>query len=262
MNPNSTASVGGFDELPVRARKRRRNQHVTNPPRPPIDGSTRASTVEGIAAPLPPPSQGVGVSSALDARRSSPTTIQALDVARLCGSQRIGIIGLPTTPPFAVRTVACPPGTGKSTCCLSLLMDLRHNYPIINVFSGSEFDNPFYGLHPATRGGAGAARCGAVGDPQTFHPGQGFAPRAQAIHRAGWHRRRRRRPVRTRPQSAEAGDRTAVCILISGCEFFCASLRTPAFDPDRQQKSADGRPVDFDPDRCRTSMRPVPGRHR
>ena len=35
--------------------------------------------------------------------------------------------------------------TGKSTCCMSLLTELRSNFPIINVFSGSEADNPFYG---------------------------------------------------------------------------------------------------------------------
>ena len=35
-------------------------------------------------------------------------------------------------------------GTGKSTCCMSLLVALRHNFPVINVFSGSEADNPFY----------------------------------------------------------------------------------------------------------------------
>lgn len=29
---------------------------------------------------------------------------------------------------------------------MSLLIDLRMNFPIINVFSGSEADNPFYSL--------------------------------------------------------------------------------------------------------------------
>jgi hypothetical protein len=57
--------------------------------------------------------------------------IQALDATRLNGSQRLGIIGLP--------------GTGKSTCCKSLLSDLRYNFPVINVFSGSEGENAFYG---------------------------------------------------------------------------------------------------------------------
>ena len=28
---------------------------------------------------------------------------------------------------------------------MSLLVELRHNFPVINVFSGSEADNPFYG---------------------------------------------------------------------------------------------------------------------
>jgi hypothetical protein len=36
------------------------------------------------------------------------------------------------------------PGTGKSTCCKSLLAELCYSYPVINVFSGSEGDNPFY----------------------------------------------------------------------------------------------------------------------
>jgi hypothetical protein len=46
------------------------------------------------------------------------------------GSQRVGIIGLP--------------GTRNSTCCKSLLSELQCAFPIINVFSGSEGDNPFY----------------------------------------------------------------------------------------------------------------------
>ena len=33
---------------------------------------------------------------------------------------------------------------GKSTCCKSLLSELCHAFPIIDVFSGSEGDNPFY----------------------------------------------------------------------------------------------------------------------
>ena len=43
------------------------------------------------------------------------------------------------------QTTQCP-GTGKSTCCKSLLSDLAANYPVISVFSGSEADNPFYSL--------------------------------------------------------------------------------------------------------------------
>ena len=70
--------------------------------------------------PTPPlvlaPSLGVGIC--------------ALDTSRLMGSQRVGIIGLP--------------GTGKSTCCKSLLADLCYCFPVVNVFSGSEGDNPFY----------------------------------------------------------------------------------------------------------------------
>lgn len=70
-----------------------------------------------VAEPQRPLSIGVG--------------IHPLDTSRLGGSQRLGIIGLP--------------GTGKSTCCRSLLSELCYNYPVINVFSGSEGDNPFYG---------------------------------------------------------------------------------------------------------------------
>jgi hypothetical protein len=43
------------------------------------------------------------------------------------------------------KTTECS-GTGKSTCCKSLLSDLAANYPVISVFSGSEADNPFYSL--------------------------------------------------------------------------------------------------------------------
>ena len=38
------------------------------------------------------------------------------------------------------------PPPSKSTCCMSLLMELRYNYPVISVFSGSETDSPFYSL--------------------------------------------------------------------------------------------------------------------
>ena len=43
-----------------------------------------------------------------------------------------------------LRTIIGLPGTGKSTCCKSLLSELCYAYPIVNVFSGSEGDNPFY----------------------------------------------------------------------------------------------------------------------
>lgn len=73
--------------------------------------------------------------------------IQALDPQRLMGSQRIGIIGLPFMS-HSSRREECEmqPGTGKSTCCMSLLHQLVYNFPIINVFSGSEADNPYYSL--------------------------------------------------------------------------------------------------------------------
>lgn len=88
------------------------------------------------------------------------------DTARLAGSQRVGIIGLPAmwvrTRRFCVFKLTYN-GTGKSTCCMSLLVELRMNFPVINVFSGSiqalslasnratlrlsfESDNPFYSL--------------------------------------------------------------------------------------------------------------------
>ena len=92
-----------FEDLPTKARKRRKLEPV---PVAPTD----------IGNPEKPVSNGVGIAP--------------LDPTHLCGSQRIGIIGLP--------------GTGKSTCCKSLLADLCHSFPVINVFSGSEGDNPFY----------------------------------------------------------------------------------------------------------------------
>ena len=97
-----------LEELPAKAKKRRvaMTERAAAPP-------------PELAPPLDPPrmlSVGVG--------------IQPLDTAQLVGSQRIGIIGLP--------------GTGKSTCCNSLLADLCYSFPVINVFSGSEGDNPFY----------------------------------------------------------------------------------------------------------------------
>lgn len=61
---------------------------------------------------------------------SNEVGILPLDTLRLTGSQRVGIIGLP--------------GMGKSTCCKSLLADLRYHYPIVSVCSGSEADNTFY----------------------------------------------------------------------------------------------------------------------
>ena len=92
--------VATFEELPLKARKRRKmdKPEATTP------------------GPEKPPSIGLG--------------ILPLDPGRLAGSQRLGIIGLP--------------GTGKSTCCRSLLSDLCRSFPVVNVFSGSEGDNPFY----------------------------------------------------------------------------------------------------------------------
>ena len=103
MQQDTNAAVV-LEELPTKARKRRRIHHHADPINPILPHPTSG------------PSVGVG--------------INALDTSRLTGSQRIGIIGLP--------------GTGKSTCCKSLLSDLSHCYPVINVFSGSEGDNPFY----------------------------------------------------------------------------------------------------------------------
>lgn len=92
--------VLGLEEMPDKARKRRRTTTLLPPP---LENPQRGLSV------------GVG--------------IHPLDPARLGGSQRLGIIGLP--------------GTGKSTCCRSLLAELCYNYPVINVFSGSETDSPF-----------------------------------------------------------------------------------------------------------------------
>ena len=97
-SPRSNAPVTKFDP-----------KHGNGPDR-------RLVTNHAIANPERMPGVGVGIA--------------ALDVMRLVGSQRIGIIGLP--------------GTGKSTCCKSLLAELCYSYPIINVFSGSEGENPFY----------------------------------------------------------------------------------------------------------------------
>jgi hypothetical protein len=96
-------SVVAFEQLPDKARKRRK-MDAPKPPTTPIE--TPGKTI----------ATGVGISP--------------LDPSRLVGSQRVGIIGLP--------------GTGKSTCCKSLLSELQHAFPVINVFSGSEGDNPFY----------------------------------------------------------------------------------------------------------------------
>lgn len=104
-----------FEELPRRIKRRKK----TNTPH-----TTEATIVSNsVIETLVPrhsvtPSIGIG--------------IHALDPTRLSGSQRLGIIGLP--------------GTGKSTCCMSLLNELRYSFPIINVFSGSEADNPYYSL--------------------------------------------------------------------------------------------------------------------
>ena len=117
MEVIKTPTTTTFEELPSRAKKRRM-VHSKLPPHKVIN-----------AIPRPPSQQGVG--------------INPLDVNILGGSQRIGIIGLPTRA-LSGTIMARSPGMGKSTCCMSLLVQLRHNFPVINVFSGSEADNPFY----------------------------------------------------------------------------------------------------------------------
>ena len=97
-----------LEELPAKARKRRRVLASAVPP--------QQSAPPGVR-PAGSPGLGHGIA--------------ALDVQRLSGSQRIGIIGLP--------------GTGKSTCVKSILSELAFCYPVVTVFSGSEGDNPFYG---------------------------------------------------------------------------------------------------------------------
>ena len=103
----AAAAAVTLEELPAKAKKRRCMLNARSPLPPSTD-----------ASPPPPRALAVGVG------------IHPLDTSQLVGSQRIGIIGLP--------------GTGKSTCCKSLLADLCYNYPVISVFSGSEGDNPFY----------------------------------------------------------------------------------------------------------------------
>ena len=101
------------------------------------------------------PSQGVG--------------IQPLDVSVLVGSQRVGIVGLPTchSHPAPLRRPGVAPARGPVSpraawqwrcgpphppplrtvaVPMSLLVELRNSFPIISVFSGSESDAPFYGL--------------------------------------------------------------------------------------------------------------------
>ena len=113
VGPIDTVKVSPFDVLPNKARKRRR---VAKP----IEGDPPVPTTQSGTALYHVPGGGTGIG------------IACLDPLVLGGSQRIGIIGLP--------------GTGKSTCCKSLLSDLAGNYPVISVFSGSEADNPFYSL--------------------------------------------------------------------------------------------------------------------
>jgi hypothetical protein len=106
-----------LEVLPAKARKRRR---LVPPP---------ASPAPALPPGVRPSSVGHGIAS--------------LDVARLAGSQRIGIIGLPGTEPgFFSSKEAC---VRKSTCVKSLLAELCYSYPVVTVFSGSEGDNPFYG---------------------------------------------------------------------------------------------------------------------
>lgn len=128
-----------FEQLPIKGRKRRRVGVV------PVVASENKDTMElpSMTAPSPHatttamyhvPGGGTGVG------------IAPLDTTLLCGSQRIGIIGLPKARLSYAVTTTEHIGTGKSTCCKSLLSDLASNYPVISVFSGSEADNPFYSL--------------------------------------------------------------------------------------------------------------------
>jgi hypothetical protein len=152
-----------FEELPPKACKRRRLVATHHHPHTPVTKAV-ISTAESDALkvvddvpPPPPPPPEMTVATIAPARMTmyhvpgggTGVGIAPLDTASLSGSQRIGIIGLPDTL-LAYgnkrRSQQGCLGTGKSTCCKSLLSDLAVNYPVISVFSGSEADNPFYSL--------------------------------------------------------------------------------------------------------------------
>lgn len=135
MQQPTSNKVGVFEELPARAKKRRRTRGEAAAAAAASSTATTANAVDvhpATTMPPPPPLQVVAVDTVPRAPGQQGVGIMALDVTRLSGSQRVGIIGLP--------------GTGKSTCSMSLLTELRYNFPVINVFSGSESDNPFYSL--------------------------------------------------------------------------------------------------------------------
>lgn len=136
-----------FEDLPIaqkRASKRRkRSMGVGNNT---LHSETLSNFVPSqqntlVPRPINPISTALGVG------------IHPLDPNRLSGSQRLGIIGLPICivcismdrVEGKIYTMQAL-GTGKSTCCMSLLNQLRFNFPIVNVFSGSEADNPYYSL--------------------------------------------------------------------------------------------------------------------
>ena len=103
-----------FEDLPPKARKRRRREHSHHhgsATRSVLDPTPTSTTVTPM---VHAPGTGVGIAH--------------LDTSLLGGSQRIGIIGLP--------------GTGKSTCCKSLLSDLGIHYPVARGGDGLSSNPP------------------------------------------------------------------------------------------------------------------------